>query len=157
MDRDLGCSNNKQHRMDARPWTGGVFTGREKERSTIGDSHVRLDGKGVLRSNPGLGAFGLDRTPRLLPWQSCPPQFFFQFVIRGYDVVSSERLAGGVLLLHAMQRALNAHSALGGTDQLWALGAHKDALMCIADTHIRQHMGGGKCTSEASPVHASSV
>ena len=64
MDRDLRCSNSKQHRMDARPWTGGVFTGRDKERSTISDSHVRLDGKGVL--NPGLGAFGMDRTPRLL-------------------------------------------------------------------------------------------
>ena len=69
----------------------------------------------------------------------------------------SERLAGGVLLLHAMQRALNAHSALGRTDQLWALGAHKDTLMCVAGTHIRQHMEGGKCTSEASPVRASSV
>lgn len=81
----------------------------------------------------------MDRSPRLLPWQSCPPHFFFRFVIRGYDVVSSERLAGGVLLLHAMQRALNAHSALGRTDQLWALGAHKDTLMCVAGTHIRQH------------------
>ena len=157
MDRDLGCSNNKQHRMDARPWTGGVFTGREKERSTIGDSHVRLDGKGVLRSNSGLGAFRFGQDSKAATLAVLSAAIFFRFVIRGYDVVSSERLAGGVLLLHAMQRALNAHSALGGTDQLWALGAHKDALMCIADTHIRQHMGGGKCTSEASPVHASSV
>ena len=81
MDRDLGCSNNKQHRMDARPWTGGVFTGREKERSTIGDRHGRLClgwmEKACCAQTQGLVPFGLDRTPRLLPWQSCPPQFFF--------------------------------------------------------------------------------
>ena len=132
----------------------------QAERRSAPQSATVMSGwmeKACCAQTQGLVPFGLDRTPRLLPWQSCPPHFFFRFVIRGYDVVSSERLAGGVLLLHAMQRALNAHSALGGTDQLWALGAHKDALMCIADTHIRQHMGGGKCTSEASPVHPSSV